>query len=93
MKVTPQGNSVFLVFSRTHLKIDDNHPEATHDSSITYAVADVPAAVGHGRAAVAAAAPLSAVGPAVRAAPVRPRAGARSAVVSAGATVGVGSAG
>lgn len=47
----------------------------------TYAIADVPAAVGHRRATVTPAPALSTVGPTVRSAAIGPRAGARSAIV------------
>lgn len=54
------------------------------------AVADVPAAVGHGWAAMAPSPALSTVGPTVRSATIGPWAGPRSAIVSAWATVRMG---
>ena len=56
-------------------------------------VANVPAAVGHGRSAMAAAASLSTVGTAAGTTSVGARTGTRAAVVPTGATVGVGPAG
>lgn len=55
----------------------------------THAVADVPTAVGHWRAAVAPASTLTTVRATVRSTAVGPGAGARSAVVSAGSAMGM----
>lgn len=55
----------------------------------THAVADVPTAVGHWRAAVAPASTLATVRATVRSTAVGPGAGARPTVVSAGSAMGM----
>lgn len=99
--ITNPFHSSLLHFKYTHKSdndVTDSSKQTEHNRKIrhvqkpanTYPVADMPAAIGHGGPTVAPAPAFSTVGPTARATSIGSWAGARSAVVSAWATMGMG---